>query len=101
MYSQVPIALVALFRRDRGVAASLLTLSLIGMAFSIKQYVSQVMNILVPSLTGTCGDPAYPCASTQIFRFGYITIPMMALTAFALSALLAWRMIRSERQKKM
>jgi disulfide bond formation protein DsbB len=95
MYSQVPIVLVALLRRDTSVAVPVLTLSLIGMVFAIKQYVSQVLNILMPSLTGTCGDAANPCSSTQIFQFGYITIPMMALTAFALSALVAWRMIRS------
>lgn len=96
MYSQVPIALVALVRRDRSIAVSLLILSLIGMAFSIKQYVSQVTDILLPSLTETCGDPTNPCAATQIFRFGYITIPMMAWTAFALSALVSWRMIRRD-----
>lgn len=94
MYAQVPVALVALLRRDRGAAWSLLVLCLIGMIFSVDQYVEQVRAFLLPSLTGTCGDPTNPCSATQIFTFGYITIPMMALTAFAMNALVAWRMIR-------
>lgn len=95
MYAQVPVAFVALLRRDRGIAWSILALCLIGMTFSVTQYVEQVTAFLAPALTGICGDPAAgPCAATQIFTFGYITIPMMALTAFAMNALVALRVIR-------
>ena len=94
MYPQVPILLLALIRRDRGVAPYILLLCLIGMVFSISQYVSQIRTILLPALAGTCGDPNVDCSATEIFKFGYVTIPMMALTAFAFNALIALRMIR-------
>lgn len=94
MYAQVPVALVALLRRDRGVAWSLLALCLIGIIFSVDQYVGQIRTILLPSLAGTCSDPMTNCNVSQIFKFGYVTIPMMALTAFAMNALMAWRVLR-------
>lgn len=94
MYAQVPLLLVALIRRDRGIVPYILTLCLIGMIFSIKQYVGQVQSILIPALQGSCGDPTADCASTQIFQFGYITIPFMALTAFVMNALMAWAMLK-------
>lgn len=94
MYSQALILLLALLRRDRNIAPYVLLLSLVGMAFAIDQYSGQVRTILLPALTGTCGDPSANCNATQIFKFGYITIPTMALTAFAMNALIAWAMIR-------
>lgn len=94
MYAQVPILLVALLRRDRGIAPYILTLCLIGMLFSLNQYVAQIRTILLPSLAGTCSDPVTNCNVSQIFKFGYVTIPMMALTAFALNALIAARIMR-------
>jgi len=42
-----------------------------------------------PSLEGgTSCDPANPCAFIWVERFGYLTIPTMALSAFALIAAL-------------
>jgi disulfide bond formation protein DsbB len=94
MYPQVPLLFVALLSRDRRIARYILTLCLIGMIFSIHQYVGQISAILSPSLAVTCSDLTTNCFDTQIFRLGYITIPMMALTAFALNALLAVRQLR-------
>jgi len=96
MYTQVPLLAVALYRKDRAVAPYILTLCLIGMIFSIKQYVGQVQSILLPALQDTCGDPAANCASTQIFKFGYITIPFMALTAFVMNALMSLVVMRKQ-----
>ncbi len=94
MYPQVPLLLVALIRKDRRIAPYILTLCLIGTVFSIDQYVGQIRTILLPSLAGTCSDPVTNCNVTQIFKLGFITIPMMALTAFVLNALLAVRQMR-------
>jgi hypothetical protein len=70
-----------------------LILCVIGAIFSLNQYVGQVRTILLPALAGTCSDPTVNCNVSQIFRFGYITIPMMALTAFAMNALIAVRLM--------
>jgi disulfide bond formation protein DsbB len=94
MYSQVPLLLVALIRRDRGIVPYILTLCVIGMLFSVRQYVGQVQSILIPALQGSCGDPTVDCTATQIFQFGYITIPFMAFTAFVMNALMAWTMLK-------
>src|SRR3989339_55602 len=94
MYSQAPLLAFAFLRRDRGIAPYAILLSLVGMVFSINQYVGQIRSILLPALAGTCEDPLVDCSVSQIFQFGYITIPMMAFTAFAMIALVAWAMIR-------
>jgi disulfide bond formation protein DsbB len=98
MYPQVPLLALALVLRDRHIAPYILLLCLIGASFSVNQYVGQVRTILLPALAGTCGDPTTNCNVTQIFKLGYITIPMMALTAFTLNALVAWTMVRQGRK---
>jgi disulfide bond formation protein DsbB len=102
MYPQVILLLIALWRRDRGIAFSILALSVIGAGFAIDHYIDQVMAALYPVVV----DPAVPCdttgvscAATQIhFTFGYITIPLMAFTAFILNALGSFTMIRSKHE---
>lgn len=80
--------------RLRGIASSILALCLIGMIFSASQYSAQIRTLLDPALSQACGDPNVDCTATEIFTFGYITIPMMTLTAFALNALIAVRLMR-------
>ena len=94
MYAQVTILLLAVIRRDRGIVPYILTLSVIGVLFSLSQYIGQVQAILIPSLTGTCGDPAANCSATEIFKYGYITIPVMAGTAFLMNALVSLVVMR-------
>jgi len=94
MYVQVPLLLVALIRKDRGIAPYILTLCVIGVLFSIKQYYGQVQAILIPALSGACGDPTVDCSATQIFKFGYITIPVMAGTAFLINGLMSLVVMR-------
>jgi disulfide bond formation protein DsbB len=92
LYPQTLLLLIALIRRDRGIAVSILTLSIIGAVFSVVQYVSQVQAYLHPlplDPLRTCDASGVSCVSTQIFTFGYITIPLMALTASVLNALVA------------
>ncbi|MDD5041960.1 MAG: disulfide bond formation protein B [Candidatus Peribacteraceae bacterium] len=94
MYPQLPLALLALWRRDRGIAPSILVLSLIGMCFSIWHYGEQVYYNLYPELITVCDSTGVSCVNAQMLAFGYMTIPMMALTAFALNALISGRMVR-------
>jgi len=94
MYPQVPLVGLALWRRDRGIAPSVLFLCLIGMCFSLWHYGEQIYYNLHPELITTCDPTGVSCVNAQILAFGYITIPMMALTAFALNALLAIRQMR-------
>lgn len=96
MYPQVVLLAVAIWMKDRKVALYIFVLSLIGILFSTDHYIDQVREALYPmsdqldanGLPIPCDSSGVSCSETKIhFRFGYITIPMMALTAFVLNAL--------------
>jgi len=81
MYPMPVILGIAAVRRDVAVRVYALPVVAIGATIS-------VWHILVerfPSLeSSTSCDPANPCSIIWVERFGYLTIPTMALTAFAL-----------------
>jgi disulfide bond formation protein DsbB len=92
MYPQALLLLIAVWRRDMKIAPYILALCLVGIVFSTGHYWEQVQAALHPVPAGTslkpCDASGVSCASTQItFAYGYITIPMMALTAFVMNAL--------------
>lgn len=97
MYPQVALLAIALWKRDRDIAVYILALSVIGLTLSTHHYIEQIeatffappVDPLVP-----CDDTGVSCSKTYTFRFGYITIPMMALTAFVLNALASLIVLR-------
>jgi len=86
MYSQAFLLGLALYKKDMGIAPYSLLLSAIGAVIAAYHYLLQ-LNI-VPSLP--CSAVGYSVSCSQIFvmNFGYITIPLMAFTAFLLLAIL-------------
>jgi disulfide bond formation protein DsbB len=82
-----PLALIlpiAAWRRDRQVRWYALPLALVGAAVAIYHVVIERF----PSLeSGSC-DVTNPCSTIWVERFGYLTIPAMALSGFVLVALL-------------
>ncbi len=88
MYPQVILLGIALWKKDRSVARYILVLSIIGAVVATYHYSEQVMAALTPAdPLKPCDTTGVSCASSPFFRFGYITIPMMALTAFVLNTL--------------
>ena len=79
MYPQVLILGIATFTNDFGVRKYIIPLSIVGLAIAIYQYALQMSPIPLP-----CTDEIASCAAKQFASFGYITIPMMSLTAFSL-----------------
>lgn len=81
MYSQVFILLIALIRRRQDVVDYCLGLSGIGSSIALYHYLGQITNTNLP-----CSFVGYSSACSQRFvlEYGYITIPMMALTGFLL-----------------
>ena len=80
MYPLVPILGIAAWRRDHGIRPYAATLVSIGLLIS-------TYHVLVehfPSLEGSVCDPTNPCTLIWVRRFGYLTIPTMALSGFAL-----------------
>ena len=84
MYPLVPILAVAVWRRDPGVRYYALPLALIGGAISTYHVVLE----RYPSLESGICEVANPCTLIWVRRFGYLTIPAMALSAFAFIAVL-------------
>ncbi|MDQ1521902.1 MAG: hypothetical protein QOI55_2975 [Actinomycetota bacterium] len=83
MYPLAVVLVVAAVRRDWSVRPYALALSLAGPVISIYHYLIERF----PSLeVGASCDPNNPCTITLIWKFHYISIPFMALSAFALVA---------------
>lgn len=82
MYPLTIITGVALYRKDYNIKYYVLPLASIGMLFSIYQYIGQVFPSGLESVFCAIGEAS--CQTVYTFAYGYITIPMMALTAFLL-----------------
>lgn len=85
-YPLVPILTVAAFFGDRLVRRYVLPLCGIGAAISVFHILVERFPWLEES-DGLC-DPNNPCAIRWVEEFGFLTIPMMALSSFVLIALL-------------
>ena len=83
MYPEVILLGLALIKKDNGIVDYVLTLSLIGLAISIYHNY-----IYIKSLSSAFCTISEPCTVAYVSEFQYITIPMMALTAFSLVSLL-------------
>lgn len=79
MYPLVPVFGVAVWRRDPGVRFYAIPVAVIGGLISTYH----VMLERFPSLESGVCDVANPCTLIWVRRFGYLTIPAMALSAFA------------------
>lgn len=80
MYPQVLLLGLAAWRRDKNVAPYAILLSGAGAAIAAYHYYLQLGGAAVSS----CSVVGYSvsCAQRFAMQFGYITIPMMSLTAF-------------------
>jgi disulfide bond formation protein DsbB len=81
MYPLAVILPVAAFRRDWKVRPYALTLAAIGAGISVYHYLIERF----PDWdSGASCDPSNPCSITWIWRLHYISIPLMACSAFLL-----------------
>ena len=80
MYPQVILLGMAFWKKDQGMAAYGLVLSVLGAVIAAYHYLLQigVVSVLPCSAVGYSAD----CSQRFTMNFGYITIPMMAFTAF-------------------
>jgi disulfide bond formation protein DsbB len=94
MYPLVVILPFALWRRERGTILSSIVLSAIGAALAGYHYAIQV---LWPKQAPCSVFDAVPCGQKVFTHFGYITIPMMAFTAFLMILLFLVIHLKRER----
>lgn len=82
MYPLVVVFGLALIKKTRDAHLYGLVLSVVGMFVAAYHYLMQV-DLITPT---TCSAVGYAssCADSFTLTFGYITIPLMALTAFVL-----------------
>jgi len=79
MYPQVLLLGIANLKNDWGIKRYVLPLSIVGAVIAAYHYLLQMSPIPLP-----CSDEIVSCAAKQVGYFGYITIPLMSFTAFAL-----------------
>ncbi len=89
MYPQAILLGLALFKKDTKIFSYAVPLSIIGGAISIYNYFLQV-SAAAGSAASSCSATGVSCASTPFFSYGYIIIPVMALTGFVLIILSAY-----------
>ena len=80
MYPLVVLLGLAAVRRDLGIRPYVIVLAVMGSMVSVWHMIVERN----PTLEGTSCDPLNPCSIIWIERFGYLTIPAMALSGFAL-----------------
>lgn len=82
LYPQVLLLGLAAFRRDRHIADYCLGLSVIGGLIAGFNYREQIS----PAPLASCSTVGFSvsCSERFVTSFGYITIPLMAATAFAM-----------------
>ncbi|HVZ66991.1 MAG TPA: disulfide oxidoreductase [Patescibacteria group bacterium] len=83
MYPQVLILGIAALKNDFSIKRYILPLSIVGIIISTYHYILQMSPLPLP-----CTDEIASCAAKQAAFFGYMTIPLMAWTAFAMIILL-------------
>lgn len=84
MYPLAAILLVGALLRDRRVSLYAAVFPLVGAAISIYHIYIEVN----PEKEGAACRAGIPCSTRWIDEFGYVTIPVMALSGFALIAVL-------------
>lgn len=84
LFPQVWLLMLAVYLDDKKIADYILGLSIIGGLIAAYHYYGQMIS---PQIL-PCAIGAVSCGDKPFVGFGYITIPMMSLTVFALIILL-------------
>ena len=82
MYPQVILLGIAWLKKDQGIVLSGLALSSLGALIAGYHYLLQIG--LAPSIGCAAVGYSINCSQRFVMQFGYVTIPLMALTAFLL-----------------
>lgn len=88
MYSQVFLLGLALWRKEKGIIPYAFLLSFIGLIIAGYHYIMQISQ--VDSTFCALVGFSISCSETFFLSLGYITIPMMAFSAFLLIILFGW-----------
>ncbi|OGZ09484.1 MAG: hypothetical protein A3D65_02405 [Candidatus Lloydbacteria bacterium RIFCSPHIGHO2_02_FULL_50_13] len=99
MYPQMFLFGLAFWKKDRHVAPYTLLLSLIGTAIALYQWIKDMFLVYTHTTLPCVEVTGLPsCDKIYVLEMGYITIPMIALNAFILLAIVMWAAIRHDRE---
>ncbi len=93
MYPQIILLGIAAVKNDISVKRYVLPIVGVGAIISFYHYLLQMSPIPLP-----CTDEVANCALKQVAPYGYITIPLMALTGFVLIAVFVLLAARTSRK---
>ncbi|MCR4328271.1 MAG: disulfide oxidoreductase [Patescibacteria group bacterium] len=82
MYPQVILLGIALFKKEKAILDYSLSLAVIGGIIAAYHYLLQVG--VAPAVPCSAVGYSAACSQRFVLQYGYITIPMMAVSAFAL-----------------
>ena len=82
MYPQVAILGIALLKRDKNAQDYCIALSVLGMMTAAYHYMLQIG--AAPAISCSAVGSSASCSQVFVMQLGYITIPMMSLTAFSM-----------------
>jgi len=97
MYPIVLISGVAIFQKNERIALTTAIFSLIGGSISLYHYAIQKMSFLSESAPA-CG--LVPCTGQYVNYMGFITIPFLALIAFAIILITSLFMMKWQKESK-
>lgn len=86
MYPQVLLLGMALYKKDTKIVDYSLALAVLGVLLAGYHYLLQLG--LAPSIPCSAVESSVSCSKIFLLQYGYITIPMMALSTFGLMTLL-------------
>jgi disulfide bond formation protein DsbB len=84
------LSIVSYVRKDPHVWVYILSLALIGMCITLYHHLYQI-GVVAGSLCTALADGG-DCAKRYVYEFGFVTMPWMGFTIFALLAFLSWRL---------
>ncbi len=82
LYPQLIILWMALLKRDNNIAPYSIALSAFGASIALYHYLLQLG--VAPSIGCVAQGYSISCSQKFVMEFGYITLPLMSLTAFLL-----------------
>ncbi|MBT4166227.1 disulfide bond formation protein B [archaeon] len=85
MYPLVFVLGITLLKKSKNIFYYTAPLSILGALVATYHY-----SIQQSAFVASCSTEGASCAAIYMFEFGYITMPMMSLTVFALITILAW-----------
>lgn len=95
MYPLVALLAVGIYTKDRNVVRYVLPLSITGLGISI--YHNLLYYNILPESVAPC-TMGVSCTTVQLQWFGFVTIPLLSLTAFAIITMLMIIYLRSSKK---